>query len=563
MQNNSFFKNFLFVCIIALFASCDKDFNELGSDIIGEDNYGLDSGEIEVTAFNQKLEVVQSNNLPINALGVYDSPFFGKTKASVVTQVELASVNPTIGNSPTITNVELSLPYFSKLKQPLENGDHTYDLQSVYGPEDGNNGKINLSVYQSSYYLRGDDADLEFQEEQKYYSDASADFDAADGHVNVLLNDDADTEQNTEFFFNKAEVKTYKDENGTQVVDTRSAPGMRLNLKKSVFQDVLFGAQATGNLINNNAFKRYFRGLYFKVDDAAGSEGRMAMLNFKLGKVTVTYTVVTSAAGVTPAVTEERTMVLNLNGNTVNLLENNYSTTYANGINPLNVNQALGDKNLYVKGGAGSMTIVSLFDATDTDNNGVSDDLDELRQNKWLVNDASLSFYIDRPSMDSTPGGVVPVSEEPQRIFLYDLTNNRPLMDYYIDNTTSSDPKFNKYVHDGILERETKGDETTNGKRYKIKLTNHIRNLIEKDSTNIKLGLVVTADIKEVRTVKLKTPVVVSHLGAPDGILTIDRIPVSSVFNPLGTVLYGSNIPIVDPNYDKRLKLKVYYTKPN
>jgi hypothetical protein len=35
-----------------------------------------------------------------------------------------------------------------------------------------------------------------------------------------------------------------------------------------------------------------------------------------------------------------------------------------------------------------------------------------------------------------------------------------------------------------------------------------------------------------------------------------------SVVNPLGTILYGSNLPVTDPNYDKRLKLEIFYTKP-
>ena len=36
-----------------------------------------------------------------------------------------------------------------------------------------------------------------------------------------------------------------------------------------------------------------------------------------------------------------------------------------------------------------------------------------------------------------------------------------------------------------------------------------------------------------------------------------------STANPLGTVLYGSNIPAGDPDYNKRLKLEIYYTKPD
>ncbi len=35
-----------------------------------------------------------------------------------------------------------------------------------------------------------------------------------------------------------------------------------------------------------------------------------------------------------------------------------------------------------------------------------------------------------------------------------------------------------------------------------------------------------------------------------------------SIVNPLGTVLYGSNIPPGDSDYDKRIKLQIYYTKP-
>jgi hypothetical protein len=39
--------------------------------------------------------------------------------------------------------------------------------------------------------------------------------------------------------------------------------------------------------------------------------------------------------------------------------------------------------------------------------------------------------------------------------------------------------------------------------------------------------------------------------------------PSAAVYNPLGTVLFGNNIPSTDPNYAKRLKLEIFYTKPN
>jgi hypothetical protein len=33
--------------------------------------------------------------------------------------------------------------------------------------------------------------------------------------------------------------------------------------------------------------------------------------------------------------------------------------------------------------------------------------------------------------------------------------------------------------------------------------------------------------------------------------------------SPLGTVLYGTKIPASDPNVAKKLKLEIYFTKPN
>ncbi|MFM2009831.1 MAG: hypothetical protein RLZZ479_221, partial [Bacteroidota bacterium] len=85
---------------------------------------------------------------------------------------------------------------------------------------------------------------------------------------------------------------------------------------------------------------------------------------------------------------------------------------------------------------------------------------------------------------------------------------------------------------------------------YKIRITNQIRNLVKyADSTNVKLGLVVTENIGETGFSKLKTPNSFTK-----------KLPKASVMNPLGTVLYGSHpsVPV-----DKRVKLQIYYTKPN
>ena len=98
-----------------------------------------------------------------------------------------------------------------------------------------------------------------------------------------------------------------------------------------------------------------------------------------------------------------------------------------------------------------------------------------------------------------------------------------------------------------------------------MKLTNHIQNLVsDKTKKNVKLGLVVTESINVVGNYALKTPfdyLTNPTAANPTGTVTTSiSLPVMSYPNPLGTVLYGTNLPTADP---KRLKLVIRYTKPD
>jgi hypothetical protein len=567
MQNKSIYKLLILVGIVVFFAACDKDFNEIGSNVIGNDHFGLIKDDSKtVLAYNTAIGQVETSNLPINSLGYYNNPFFGKTKASVVSQVLLDTVNQTIGTNPTVTKVELSLPYFSRLiSKDATTGDSTYELDSIQGFSIVNDkkvfNKIKLSVYENNYTLRDLDASLNFLDVQRYYSGETSVFDT---YKNPLrLNDDSNLSQNDEFIYSSAEIKTYKTVDGAQVVDTRSAPGMRLKLRNNFFQDKLFGAGAAGKLFNNSVFKDYFRGLYFKVDASPTSpnQGSMTLLNFKQGKIIVTYNVtVTSSTGVVS--TKERKFAISLGGNSVNLLENENASAYTSGL-ASNTNATTGAYNLFPKGGEGSMSIIKLFGDLDVRGysstgaptvgpNGIPDELDDLRNpldgKKLLVNEANLTFFIDKDKMAG--------AAEPNRIYLYDLNNHRPIIDYYLDFSVANNTKNNKYVHGGIIEKDAATSAyNKRGIKYKVRLTNHIMNLISKDSTNVRLGLVVTESIGLASNSKL--------LNSISGANPFNKYPSAAVFNPLGTVLFGNNIPVTDPNYAKRLKLEIYYTKPN
>lgn len=529
MYNSSFFKKMLLLAGVIFLYSCDKEYNAIGGDLIGDNHFDLLEYTSNVIAYNQKIGPVQSNNLAVNALGTYDDPAFGKTTANFATQVTLATVDPTIGEEAVIDSVYLMVPYFSTLKTTNTDGSHVYELDSIYGESKA---KIKLSVYESGYFMRDLDPIGGFQESQRYYTDQNADFDNL--KIGNRLNDLASTakEQNDGFFFDPKEIVETTTDAAGKVTTTRSVPAMRLKLNTAFFTNKIINASSS-KLVTNEVFKEYFRGLYFKIEDADGSTGSMAMLNFKLGKITIKYKAKTAITTDAEDVKEEKSLVINLSGNTVNLLQqSNTNVDYANATNPANINTTVGDEKLYLKGGEGSMSVIELF--------STPGELETMRNNDWLINEANLVFHIDDTKMAG--------SYEPNRIYLYDLNNDRPVVDYYNDATTSTDSKKAKSVFDGIINKET----VTNGrgKTYKIRITNQIRNLIKNaDSTNVKLGLVVTEDIATNVWDKLKTANAYSSY-----------LPKASVMNPLGTILYGGNATIPE---DKRLKLEIYYTKPN
>lgn len=605
MYKKSFLRPILIVGLITIiFASCDKDFNELGTDIVGDNHFGFEvDSTLTVKAYNQKLGAIASNNLPINPLGFYSNPAFGTTQANFVTQVELSSINPVFNNTdttlyedlPVIDSVILDIPYFKTLEKANSNGTNDYVLDSIYGakpydqtPETANS-KFKLSVYQSNYFLRDLDPAQSLTEQQLFYTDQNSLID--NNKIPVLLNNapltspptgvegthNADGRENENFYFDKREHKlTTYEEDGVTKKYTRYAPSMRLHLRTDVFYDKILNAPS-GQLATNTLFKNYFRGIYFKTENA--NPGNMAMINFKAGKITIYYKEdkITPDNVTTTDVNEYRkervskTFPLNFSGNTISLLENsNENIDYLNAAN--STQEA---SRIYLKGGQGAMAFIDLFGSTDlkgyvlnddynenlpisptnqkyilTGPNGVSDEIDDIKFNGWLINEANLIFYVDKSAMSNFPvTGDQPV--EPNRIFLYDLTNKNVLVDYTYDYTSNGiTPKFSKFIHDGIIATEDVNDgRGERGKRYRIRITNYVRNLIKNDSTNVRLGLSVTENINSIGLSKLRTPNA-----------NFNSAPAMSVLSQLGTVLYGTS-PVVPDN--RKLKLKIYYTKPN
>jgi hypothetical protein len=535
MYTTAFLKKLFVFCGFLLLFSCDKDYNLVGEDLIGDNNFDLGKYYYPVKAYNQKTGPVQANNLPINALGFYTNPAFGTTAASFVTQVVLSEVNPTIGANVAMDSVVITIPYFSTGKATdASTGKTTYELDSIYGKAKA---KFKLNVFESGYFIRDLDPSTNFKDRQPYYSNQKSDFDAL--KIGSRLNNSTDVKQNDEFYFDPTEItETTTDEETKKVTNTRTKPAMRLKLSNDFFLNKILKAPA-GKLSTNDAFKDYFRGLYFKVEKN-GTDESLALINFSAGKIKLYYKEDSSTTtnGTTTVKRVNKTLDLKLTGNTVNFLEqSNLDAAYSNAITSPNTTE--GDSKLYLKGGEGSLAVIELF-GPDGNNNGVADELERIRENGWLINEANLVFHIDAPAMAT--------SVEPNRIFMYDLTNEASVLDYLTDLTSNaSNSKKNKFIFDGILQKEAVSNGR--GKTYKVRVTNQIKNLIKyKDSTNVKLGVVVTEDINISTFSKLQTPNALFSF-----------LPTASVLNPLGTVLYGGHPAVPE---DKRLRLEIIYTKP-
>lgn len=559
MYKKSFSRLFLLALFSsALLLSCDKDFNEIGTDIVGDEHFSFEKYTgASVKSYNQKIGATASNNLPVNLLGFYTNPAFGTTQANFVTQVEMAVNNVKFNNVdpeaydvlPTVLDsVILEIPYYCALTN-VEEVDvagvkerrSTYKLDSVYGVDES---KFKLSVYQSNYFLRNLDPDQSLGQQQLFYTDQDVEIDA--NKIPTLLNNlptsdprNADGRENNQFFFDKREHKTIapNETAGQPDVKTRTPPSMRLHLRNDVFAAAILNATPS-QLADNTVFKNYFRGIYFKTE-SIGNPGNMATLNFGNGKITLYYNEdkkTTPATGPATYTREKKNFVLNLKGNTISLLRNtNENSDYLNATN----NNTTEASQLFVKGGQGSVAVIDVFGA-DANNNGIADEIEVIKANGWLINEANLTFYVDKPAMSDSR------TIEPNRVFLYDLTNKRLLIDYIFDRASSTPVKNDRQIFGGFLEKESGANGR--GRRYKIRITDHVRNLIKNDSTNVRLGLSVTEDINISRFSRLRTANSITN-----------SIPLGSVVSPLGTILYGSSPLVAD---DKRLKLEIYYTKP-
>lgn len=625
--------------ILGLLVSCEQDLTTVGSGVVGNEPFTTGKEVYDVFAFNKNIEAVQTNKLNIYQLGVYNDPVFGRTEASITSQIFLSTINPSFGafsqakenltgtadesittiqENEKVKEVYLYIPYLTSSGSLDSDGDGVIDVYdkvpdsdndndgdgvlnsvetasntdprdetSVDADRDGindNNGKtifannfaekvaldsiyidgvnydnvaksplpaFNLKVERSTFFLSDLDPNTSFQESQQYYSDEvfSPDFVTGtplfQGDVEII---------DEEFLIQNEDDESTEDVNEAET-NTKLQPGIRVKLNNEFFQTNILDKEGSSELISQANFTEFIRGLHLSVQESSANDVFL-MLDLSAANITMTYTYTSYDTNGTsddvsddnPNNTLEKDFVFTLlsrsttgviSGNAVNtIITENYGPQILDVLD-----NGENSSRIYLKGGPGTYAEINLFEE-----GGGEEIIEQIKSENWVINEANLVFYIDRDQLD-----VAGSTLEPPRLFLYNTENKIPLIDIATDPAspqTGISDLFGFYPnYDGIIQKTN-----DKGVKYSVKITDHINDIILRDSTNATLGLTLATNIQNwnIADAKVSDPEIV------DG---IERLPITSTVTPLSTILFGGNINATDPNFDKRLKLEISYTK--
>ena len=540
----NFFKTLL---IVILFTSCEKDFASFDSQVINSDNainFSTGSVEYDLTTRSEMVNPVQTNNLPSFLLGSYNHPQFGKSNSSFVGQMVPSEYNHDFGDNVVLDSVVLTIPYYSRGIDTSEEGDITYEIDSVYG-----NSPIKISVYRNNFFFRTFDPFSDFDTSQNYFSNGSLsveeiiDSGQLEGELLFEIEDFVPSSEQ----INLTELDT----SGNPYVAQKIAPALRFKLNnpnENFWESNFFENEGNQVLTNEPNFKEFFRGLYIKTESV--SDGSIMLLNFASSntKLTIHYTSDNTNIGdsdtgsVDEIETNQHEYVMNFSGNLINLYEN--ETLVDVGL----MDQTNGNENIYLRGGEGIISTLDLFSGMTIGDDGeeISEfDLfkeffyDEISDEPIrIINEAYIEFFVNQNFSND---------DEPERIYLYNYEQNSALIDYFLDQSVSSLTINAKINHLEPLIRDSMNDDK--GIKYKIRITEHLNNLILRDSTNARLALGVISDVASVQNFKI--------LGDDSGSEN-KSLASGVILSPKGTILHG-NLSL-DP--EKKPKIKIYYTEP-
>lgn len=599
-----FFVSFLITTIII---SCNKDYHPVGIDLFVDQTLRTKTKNIPAFTFQESINQVQTNVQPLAQLGMINHPVFGKSEASIITQIAIRPdlffgnlrqnfENQSDGSNPDIIDekekvkeVFLEIPFFSNTKDsdndgvidsldadpndPASNSDgdeltdivefqsglnplssdsdgdgildhndndnsaydsenSVYDIDSIYG---NRNSEFTLQVHELTYYLNDYDPLTNFQSSQIYYSNRDY---YTEGFVGATLFDGRIKLNFDEirFYYNEDDPDTPDIDETTQV-ENRLTPRLRIPLDPNFFQEKLIDLEGTESLLSEISYQKDMRGLIIRTENF--SDDLYMLLDIQNAEIKISYEFKdNNTQGTLEDLTDdtieilERNFSLSLGGAFLNVLKNEVFESSINKRIADSKNNIPTDK-LFIQSSRlhGKIRLFSNEDPN------VNEQLNSIRDENLLVNQANLIFHVDPEA---------PVEQyNAQRLYLFNLNNGAPMIDYFSDGSTSN---FGTNANKGVFGGKLELDENGNPSQYKFNITNHISNIIRNDSLNYDLGMTVTANID--------TPSIIRAINQDED--QEIRYPLASTLNPLGTVLIGSHPDSLQ--FDKRVRLELIYS---
>ena len=241
----------LAVVALGFTTACIEDNNLVGTEIVGDESLISDpDATATVVAFSQQLRGIRTNIPQIDRsgiMGVHQDLIYGKTTMNFLTQLRLTRLKPEFGNGARVDSVKLYLPYYSRSKIDV---DTTYILDSIYA-----NKSMKIEVFESNYFLREMDPNTNFESSQSYYSDQKVVFEE---HLGDKIG------EIEEFFPRTLPIIHTIGEDDEKEVD-KWEPGLYMDLSTEFFEEKILSKEGEPEMVSNDSFSDYFRGIYFKV----------------------------------------------------------------------------------------------------------------------------------------------------------------------------------------------------------------------------------------------------------------------------------------------------------
>lgn len=446
----------IFCGFIALVLSCEDDFTDIGSGVVTNTKFDTDAIEIEVIAENSPVTRVQSDNisraLGQYLLGVYDNPGYEKLEASFITQLALPAVTPSITNTTygadtiIVTKIDtafIKIPYQSTLIERTADGPD-FKLDSIFGDDTK---AFTLNVFRSNTFINQFNPS-DPTKTNSFFSDDT--FEKAES---------LSSEPNYQIIPNKNDTiiaisrrlfddSIYTTDTITVTIPSTSGdlpvPFIRIPLDKERIKQLFLDKYDDPEFSSQTNFNNYIRGLIL---EATGNEGSLLSLNFTstnsnlLPSLEIYYTNTVLESGTTVIDTIQKNDSFRFSGYAINHFKMDEQTY------PVN-NQ------IRLQGTAGSEAKLQIL---------TSNNINDLRAANWLINDATLTFYIDQTT-DTT--------RIPDRLFLYkEFVNGSSTIKSQVKDASSE-------ISFGGIRGQLQRDEDGRKESYTFKITDYISDIV-------------------------------------------------------------------------------------